>query len=265
MTGFCSSTVLGTSVYLVLWFFLVYSFLGVVVECLFFLGCEGVLESTTGLLYLPLRPLYGIGGCTFAVLLRPVVAQPTAVFVLGAVLATVVEYLASLLTDRSLGAVSWDYSGKPLNVHGRVCLSYSLCWGGLALVAMYLLDRPLRHLLGPLPRHSGTAVLVALMVLVLASGVVTLAALVRARRRVQHLRAAASGGAATPTGAAWERLVDRLVPDRVLINSFPRMTLTTELGELTGQQRAWMRLGAGVQGVLGISAQDLPTRARGPA
>ena len=265
MTGFCSSTVLGTSLYLVSWFFLVCSFLGVLVECFFFLGCEGVLESTTGLLYLPLRPLYGVGGCGFLVLLRPVVAQPAAVFVLGAVVATVVEYVASLLTDATFGTVSWDYSHKPLNLHGRICLVYSLCWGGLALVTMYGVDSPLRDLLGRLPRGAGEDVLTVLLVLVLASAVLTLATLARTRRRVRDLGADLRDGRSAPTPARWERLVDRLVPDPVLINSFPRMTLTTELRQLTGQRRAWVRLGLRAQRGRAVSEQEAGTRARGAA
>jgi uncharacterized membrane protein len=263
MTGCCSASVLGTSLYLVSWFFLAYSFLGVVVESLFFLGSEGVLESTTGLLYLPLRPLYGVGGCAFAVLLQPVAAQPAAVFVLGAVLATVVEYLASLLTDTTLGAVSWDYSHKALNLHGRVCLAYSLCWGGLALVAVYLVDPLLRDLLGGLPLTTGHEVLAGVTVLVLASAVLTLAALARTRRRVLALRTGGQDDRAAPVRAQ-ERLVDRLVPDRVLINSFPRMTLTSELGRLTGQRRAWLRLGPRARTPL-TGEQEAPSRAGGAA
>jgi uncharacterized membrane protein len=242
MTSLYAATLLGSSVYVLLWSFLAYSFVGVVVEGLFFLACARSLESRSGLLFLPLRPLYGFGGCAFVLLLRPVVAQPVAVFVLGAVVATVVEYLASLLTDRLLGAVSWDYSDKLLNLQGRVCLVYSLAWGGLAVAALYLLDTPLRARLALVPRATGEAVLSVLLVLVAVSAVVTLAALVRTRQRVTVLRARAAGAGDAAAGTGWVRLVDRLVPDRVLINSFPRMTLVDELVRLTGQQRVWIRL-----------------------
>jgi hypothetical protein len=174
----------------------------------------------------------------------------------------VVEYLASLLTDRLFGATSWDYSDKLLNLQGRVCLVYSLAWGGLAVAALYLLDLPLRGLLALVPRATGETVLTVLLLLVALSGVITLAALARTRRRVVALRrqtagtgtagtrtagtrTAGTGTAGTSTaaaGAGWARLVDRLVPDPVLINSFPRMTLVDELIRLTGQQRVWIRL-----------------------
>lgn len=71
MSALYAATLLGSSVYVLLYSFLAYSFLGVVIEGLFFLGCERSLESRSGLLYLPLRPLDGVGGCAFALLLRP--------------------------------------------------------------------------------------------------------------------------------------------------------------------------------------------------
>lgn len=243
MTGVVhSAMVLGFSVYQILWLFVVYSFVGFVLEVAFFAACDGVLESRTGLLYLPLRPLYGIGGCLFAFLLERFAAHPGLVFLLGALVATVVEYLASLLTDTLFGAVSWDYSDKLLNVRGRVCLAYSLCWGALALVALYLLDLPILALLGLLPRKTGEVVLIVLMVLVLLSSVLTLAALARTRARVSVLKAALPDEVPDAASTRWGRSIGRRAPDAVLINSFPRMTSVMELRELTGQNRIWIRI-----------------------
>lgn len=75
------------------------------------------------------------------------------------------------------------------------------------------------------------------VVLTLVSTVVTLAALARIRRRIAALHAQFRGEAAI----GWDRLIDRLVPEPVMINTFPRMSLATELMELTGQRRAWLR------------------------
>jgi uncharacterized membrane protein len=244
MTSFYSATVLGSSVYLILWLFLFYSVLGVLIEGLFFLATERTLESRVGLLYLPLRPLYGAGGVAYTLLLHEVVAHPVLVFVLGALVATVVEYVASLLTETAFHAISWDYSDKPLNLQGRVCLQYSLAWGLLALVAIYLVDLPLRRLLDAPPSRGGELLLTAAMVVVLLSAVLTCLALARTRSRVAALRAGADGGETREEHRRWQRLVDRLAPDPVLINTFPPMSLITELMELTGQERVWIRVPA---------------------
>jgi len=36
--------------------------------------------------------------------------------------------------------VAWDYSDKLLNLHGRICLQYSCCWGPLAVSVVYVFD-----------------------------------------------------------------------------------------------------------------------------
>jgi uncharacterized membrane protein len=244
MTSFYTTQVLGSSLYLVGWLFVLYSVIGVVIESAFFLATERSLEARTGLLYLPLRPLYGVGGVAFTLLLHGVVRHPVLVFVLGALVATAVEYVASWLTETLFDAISWDYSDKRVNCQGRVCLQYSLCWGLLALVAMYLVDRPVRRLL-LVPSPAGEVVLTVLLALVLLSAVLTAAALAHARHRVLALRDGRDADAAAVADQdGWRRLVARLAPDAVVINSFPRMTLVAELMERTGQQRAWIRLPA---------------------
>jgi len=155
---------------------------------------------------------------------------------------SVVEYVASFVMEKAFSAVSWDYSDKWLNLHGRICLQYSCCWGVLALLVLYVLDRFLYGFVNLSGVQAGEIVLTTLMVLALLSIVVTLAALARMRRRVAKLRAGARGEAITAFDTGWDRLIDRLAPDPVMINTFPRMSLMTEFMELTGEQRAWIQL-----------------------
>jgi uncharacterized membrane protein len=232
MDAWYSASVLGFSVYLMLWLFFVYSFAGVLIEGVFCLALDRVLQLRLGLVYLPLRPLYGVGGLACTVLLYGLLDHPVLVFVLGALICSVVEYLASLLTETAFGTVSWDYRDKWLNLQGRVCAPYSACWGVLALAALYAVDAVLHGQVYKPPRGSGELLLTVLVALTLLSVVLTLPALDRARRRVdaRHTPPAERGNAPR---RRWDRLTERLVPDAVLILSFPAMTLVTELKELS--------------------------------
>jgi uncharacterized membrane protein len=234
--------VLGFSVYLILWFFVIYSFLGVLVEMIFCLVQEGVLESRLGLLYLPLRPIYGVGGVACTVLLHRFMQEPILVFLWGMLICSVVEYVASFVMEKAFSTVTWDYSDKALNLHGRICLQYSCCWGLLALLVLYVLDRFLYGFVDPSGGKVGEIVLTVLMILALLSLVVTLAALARIRRRVAVLKARGRGEAMTASDTVWDRLIARLAPDSVMINSFPRTSLMLEFMELTGERRAWIRV-----------------------
>ena len=55
------------------------------------------------------------------------------IFLFGVILATVVELIAGWLLDVCFHARWWDYSDKPFNFHGYICLEFSLIWG-LAIV-----------------------------------------------------------------------------------------------------------------------------------
>jgi uncharacterized membrane protein len=242
MEGLYSATVLGFSVYLILWFFVIFAFLGVLVEMIFCLVREGVLESRLGLLYLPLRPIYGVGGVACTVLLHRFMQEPILVFLWGMLICSVVEYVASFVMEKAFSTVTWDYSDKALNLHGRICLQYSCCWGLLALLVLYVLDRFLYGLVGPTGGKVGEVILTVLMILALLSLAVTLAALARIRRRVAVLKARARGEAVTASDTVWDRLIARLAPDSVMINSFPRASLMLEFMELAGERRAWIRV-----------------------
>ena len=61
-------------------------------------------------------------------------------FVSGVLLATLVELIAGWLMDKCFHARWWDYSDKPLNFHGYICLEFSLIWGVCVLLAVRLLQ-----------------------------------------------------------------------------------------------------------------------------
>ena len=55
---------------------------------------------------------------------------------LGAGVITMVEYAAGLLFNRSYAV--WDYRDQPLNLHGQICLPFSLIWMPVGLGGMVL-------------------------------------------------------------------------------------------------------------------------------
>ena len=55
---------------------------------------------------------------------------------LGAGVITMVEYAAGLLFNRSYAV--WDYRDQPMNLHGQICLPFSLIWMPVGLGGMML-------------------------------------------------------------------------------------------------------------------------------
>lgn len=238
-----SAWVVGT--YVGLWLFFIYAFAGVVLEILYCWAFEfrGVIESRTALLYLPFNPLYGIGGVVISLVLLPVFDNPIIVFFLGALVGSALEYIASVVMEKAFHAVYWDYSKEFLNIQGRICLKYAVLWGLLSLVLLYVFDVFNIHVLAQVPPEIGLPVLGFLVLITLLSVILTLMTFRRVGQRNTYLAAKKAGEPAELPNPAWARLIDKLVPDAVLVNTFPRMSLVTQYQDLSGHHRKvwfWM-------------------------
>lgn len=118
-------------------YFLIYSFGGWVVEVIFHAVALGKVINR-GFLNGPVCPVYGFGVLSVFALLNTIQGSghqmsDGMIFVFGIVLATAVELVAGWLLDVCFHARWWDYSDKPFNFHGYICLEFSLIWG-LAIV-----------------------------------------------------------------------------------------------------------------------------------
>jgi hypothetical protein len=172
-----------------------------------------------------------------SVFLLPYVDNPFALFFLAMLVCTVLEYVASFVMEKLFGTVFWDYSDRPLNLQGRVCLQYTLYWGFLGLLLIYVLDPATARLIESMPLPAAAYLLAVLITLTVLSAILTLLAFHRFDRKVTYLRAKRDGQPLPRIDSPVGRLVDRLVPDVVMINTFPRMSHIVEYMELTGKRR----------------------------
>ena len=234
----------GQYLYFCLWLFLIYSFYGVIVEMIFCYAREykGVIESRCGLLYLPLSPIYGLGGVLVSLVLLPHLANPLLIFGLSLVLCTALEYLASFVMEKAFKSVFWDYSNKPLNLHGRVCLEFAFYWGILGVFLIYILDTTTYVVVDSWARPAAEIVLTVLVAITLVSVALTLMAFQRLEQKLAVLRAQRDGNPVPDIDTSWGRLIDRIVPDAVLINTFPRMSQVLQYMTLTGKPRKLVTL-----------------------
>ena len=114
-------------------YFVLYSFIGLILETIFGLLVEGVVESRKNFLYGPFSCIYGVGGVLMLLTLSRFSKNRYTVFLGGAVVGTVLEYCISLFGELIYGVKWWDYSNLPFNINGRVCLIFSLMWGLLGV------------------------------------------------------------------------------------------------------------------------------------
>lgn len=133
-----------------IWYLLVYSFLGYLLEVAYAKIVHGRGSGRKCLLLLPLCPVYGVGGVAI-VALSGVHPQPLWVMGVGFGAATVVELLFGLYYKYVLGVAFWNYSQIRWNVGGLVCLPFSLAWSGLALALVYTVHPIVKICVSALP------------------------------------------------------------------------------------------------------------------
>ena len=126
----------GISIWRILTYFIIYSIVGYIIETLFGLFTKGMLESRKGFLYGPFCPIYGVGAVAMILGLQCFKKNNYTLFFGGFLVGSIVEYIISYLGEVIFKVNWWDYSNNFLNINGRICFTFSLFWG---LLALYLI------------------------------------------------------------------------------------------------------------------------------
>lgn len=125
--------IFGNDVYYVLLWFLAYSIIGWMMESVYMSICNRKLTNR-GFSRGPLCPIYGVGALTVYFLLSPYSNNKILLFFLGAILATAVEWVTAGIMKRIFGGIWWDYTDKPFNYKGILCLESTLAWGMFTVI-----------------------------------------------------------------------------------------------------------------------------------
>ena len=128
-----SFKILGFKVWRLMAYFVIYSFLGFILETTYGVLTKGVIESRQSFLYGPFCGIYGLGAVIMIVLLQYFKKNNYTIFFGGYIIGSGIEYFVSLIGEKILHVKWWDYSSEPFNIGGRVCLFYSIAWGILAI------------------------------------------------------------------------------------------------------------------------------------
>ena len=150
-----TKAVLGTDVYHIIQWFLIYSILGWVVESIYMSICNRRLTNR-GFVKGPICPIYGVGALTVYFLLRPVGDNLYLLYFLGCVIPTLLEYVTARLMLSIFGEVWWDYSEKPFIYKGILCLESTLAWGFYTLGLFLFLHRGVEWVVNRYSFQTGT-------------------------------------------------------------------------------------------------------------
>lgn len=99
-----------------------------------------------GFMHGPMLPIYGAGA--IIMLIVAVVANHNIglTMIYGMIAATTMEYFTGATMERLFHVKYWDYTGKPFNLHGHICLAVSISWGLCAYGLNYIIHQPIAEI-----------------------------------------------------------------------------------------------------------------------
>ena len=136
--------------------FALISFGGWVYETIYCSVVEGEFTKR-GFLFGPTCPIYGIGALAVWLVLGQI-SNPFIVFIIGAVLATVIEYSTGLFLERRFKKKWWDYSMFKFNLHGRICPQASAVFGAFSVTSVFVLVPTMLDVLMIFSKHTVSVV-----------------------------------------------------------------------------------------------------------
>lgn len=155
--------------------FLLYSILGFLLETIrsFLVNSK----FTSGILYGPWTPIYGIGivivilisNYLFAHLHLSRWVETFITFVIITLILTLLEWIGGILIEKIFHTVFWDYSKEAFSIGKYISLSKSLMWGVGSILFIYVL----KPLLEGVIKHIPIPVTIILTLLMLSDFILT--------------------------------------------------------------------------------------------
>lgn len=136
---------------LAIWFlvFIVYSIVGWLLEI-----TVGLLQKhrfvNRGFLIGPICPIYGTGALLITFCLSPL-HNPIVIFIASVLICATLEYSTSVIMEKLFHVRWWDYSDRPFNLNGRICLEALIVFGIGGTLVTLIFSPALYHIFSSLP------------------------------------------------------------------------------------------------------------------
>ena len=122
--------------YELVWIFIIYAFIGWCTEVSYAALDRGIFVNR-GFLNGPYCPIYGCGVVIVVAALTPLKDNLLILFAGSFLLTSILEYITGFILEKVFHNKWWDYSNKPFNLHGYICLKFSIYWG---LACTFIMD-----------------------------------------------------------------------------------------------------------------------------
>lgn len=128
-----------------------------------------------------------------AISLEPVRDNILLLFLGSVILTSALEFVTGFVLEQFFSDKWWDYSKEPLNLHGYICLRFSLIWGLACLLVVYVVYPLTTRFIDLIPQEIGLAALGIFVLLTLADTTVSFVETLKLKRKLVFLDDAEKG------------------------------------------------------------------------
>lgn len=167
-----------------LWYFILFSVAGLIIEMSYGYATMGIIESRKGLFLGPFCPIYGVGGALLIFILDKFKNNKLKLFIYGGIIGSVLEYVLSFILEAFYGARFWDYGYVKYNINGRICIIYSLFWAILSVVIIKLIKPRVDKIIEKIPRKKIKVLDIGVTIFLILDVIITVWAITTYQTRV---------------------------------------------------------------------------------
>ena len=187
----------GMTMYEILWYFMIYSVIGWMIEVSYHAITLGKVVNR-GFLNGPLCPVYGSGVLMVLFVLYAInrlfnlntnigTAHTFMLFIIGITFATLVEFIAGFLLDKIFHARWWDYSDRRFNLNGYICLEFSIIWGLAIAFVLRIIQPSFEGFVTIIPKFIGIIILIIVYLTFLSDVVITILTVLKLNKELEKM------------------------------------------------------------------------------
>jgi uncharacterized membrane protein len=170
--------------YELVWIFLIYAFIGWCTEVAYAAVDNGIFVNR-GFLNGPYCPIYGCGVVIVVAVLTPLKENLFILFVGSFLLTSLLEFVTGFLLEKVFHNKWWDYSDKPFNIMGYVCLKFSIYWGLACTFVMDIIHPMIYKGVTMIPHTLGVVIICLLMTIFAVDCVITVSTILKFNKRLK--------------------------------------------------------------------------------
>lgn len=225
----------------ILQYFIIYSFVGFIIETIYGLLTEGVIESRQSMLYGPFCCVYGLGAICLICMPKQAKKNNWTLFGAGFIIGSIVEYLISWIGDCIFHVKWWDYTDLAFNINGRVCLIFSIFWGILTVLLNKSINPKVDEMIDKIPVKKINTITMVLIIFMFIDFLISSFALKMFYTRLVYNYDLEVQGieeyyeeylSMYKENQELRDLVDTLFSDKKMLKTFPNLKLTLKDGNI---------------------------------